>query len=123
MKRELDLLRLILIEAEKRSDSPHALNDPIEIAGHSYKEVVGHIRLLEEAGLIEAQDWGTMECEDWRVRRLTNAGHDFLAAARDDSLWNRAKQQLGPVIATVGVKVLGEALAHLAKSAMMNQLH
>ncbi|MCC6227745.1 MAG: DUF2513 domain-containing protein [Phycisphaerales bacterium] len=119
MKRDMDLCRLILVEAEKLPPSPLALNEPIEIPGHEYDVIVEHIRILADDGMVEAQDWSTMDGVDWRIERLTSRGHDFLAAARDDTLWRRAKVQLGPKIATVGLKVVGDVLSQLARAPLV----
>lgn len=115
MTRDMNLCRLILLEAEKLPPTPAALDQPIEIPGHEYDVICGHIKLLVDAGLVEARDWGSMDGVDWRIERLTNSGHDFLAAARDDTLWSRATTQLGPKITTISIKVLGDVLAQLAR--------
>lgn len=70
--------------------------------------------------MVDAQDWGTIDDVDWRIERLTSRGHDFLAAARDDTLWKRAKAQIGPKIATVGLKVVGDVDSCRMRSRRVN---
>ena len=42
-----------------------------------------HIQLLKDAGIVTDVGKGTV--------RLTNAGHDFAEALRDEGIWNRTK--------------------------------
>ncbi len=53
------------------------------------QELEEHIDLLEEAGLITIAHRSSAGFI--LVGRLTNAGHDFLAAAREPRVWNGAK--------------------------------
>lgn len=66
---------------------------PLDIPDYSEKEVCYHVKLLEEAGLIEARIMtamgGEFECV---VNSLTWAGHEFLEAARDNSRWEKVKR-------------------------------
>jgi hypothetical protein len=40
---------------------------------------------------------------DWRARRITYAGHEFLDASRSDTVWNKAKEK---VLTTTGALTL-----------------
>ncbi|MCL4500491.1 MAG: DUF2513 domain-containing protein, partial [Deltaproteobacteria bacterium] len=43
--------------------------------------------------MIEAQSFQAMgEPDEWWIKGLTWAGHEFLEASRDDSRWNKAKK-------------------------------
>jgi hypothetical protein len=55
--------------------------------------------LLHEAGLVEAMDLGV----GWKPVRLTYSGHEFLDAARNDSIWEKAKTA---VVESTGVLTL-----------------
>jgi hypothetical protein len=63
----------------------------ISVLGHSDEEISYHILLMHEAGLIEAIDLSSFDGVCWKATRLTNDGHDFLAAAKDDNRWQEAK--------------------------------
>jgi hypothetical protein len=89
LKRDTDLIRKIVMESESlRPDWPH----PCEVAGYSPKEVCYHVRLAHDLGLLEAT-WASDET-DCCVLRLTNEGHDFLEAVKDDTRWHRCKEKL-----------------------------
>jgi len=92
MKRDMDLIRTILIEME-RNESP---NDQAEIHadGYSDDQIVYHLKLLKEAGLIEAIDVSSFEGMAFIPRNLTWRGHEFLEAARNEGVWQMVKDQL-----------------------------
>ncbi|MNG17028.1 hypothetical protein D3C84_1009860 [compost metagenome] len=50
-----------------------------------------HVRLLDEAGLLDALDTGGMNCFKWQPTRLTYNGHEFLDIIRDDEVWKLTK--------------------------------
>ena len=92
MKRNVDLCRRIMLETEEHEEPASWIN--LEIEGFSEEQVTHHVRLLYEAGLLEAQDLSTMGGIDWRPKRLTSLGHDFVEAARNDSRWEQAKETI-----------------------------
>ncbi|WP_427501356.1 DUF2513 domain-containing protein [Methylomonas sp. MED-D] len=85
MKRDYDLIRLILLAAE--SDAPQTFpNYDAETVGH-------HIYLLWQAGLVEAIDTSLASGRHKLASypRLTWHGHEFLDQIRDDGIWQNAK--------------------------------
>lgn len=92
MKRDLELVRKILLHLEKGGDagSPsgfHAfVDDGYEIGAIHY-----HVRLLHDAGLIEADE---IVPGQWWPERMTWSGHEFLDAARNEELWRETKQRV-----------------------------
>ncbi|MEJ0090413.1 MAG: DUF2513 domain-containing protein [Limisphaerales bacterium] len=86
MKRDMELVRLLLLQYE--AESP-----PAELADYEQQEIIYNLVLMRDAGLIDAYP---LEGNDVLPRgfmnvRLTWAGHDFLDAARNDTVWNKAK--------------------------------
>ena len=94
MKRDMELVRLILlkIEEEYRSTAIYNLN----ISGYDMETVAYHCKILNEAGLIS--DYGAQYADNslWSfgVGSLTWEGNDFLDKIRDNSQWKRSKIQL-----------------------------
>ena len=93
MKRDMDLIRSILQRVESCED-PHGLEHMPEIDGYSQAQVSYHIKLLHDAGLVEAQIADGFETvyPDFLSINLTWTGQDFLDAAKDDTLWKKAKE-------------------------------
>jgi hypothetical protein len=114
MKRDMELFRKFLLEVE--TIPPDMVNwVGLTVEGYSPDEVAYHARLAHDAGFIEARFLpGT---NDFTVRRLTYAGHEFLDAAREDTLWQKAKQTVLSNAGTLTVEALKTALAMLMQQA------
>ena len=100
MKRDLELCRKMLLAVE-------ADQSPFAITGYSLHTLAEHVRLLNEAGFVEVIDLGDMAGDDFR---LTCAGHEFLAAARNESVWQAVRGDLRKKAADVPFSVLAELL-------------
>lgn len=90
MKRDMDLIRKILLEIESTKDRKIRL----EIAGYEEDTINLHVELMEEKGLVDAiiKHTSDNKISLCIVRRMTWYGHDFLDAARDDTIWKNAKK-------------------------------
>lgn len=119
MKRDLDLARNILLAVENNENAVGASFVIIEIPNRSQKEISYHVELLHEAGLIEAKDFsrGSRHYE-WYPERLTWLGHEFLDSARDEDLWNRAKNKLTKETKNFSLGMLKTVLTELAKKGL-----
>ncbi len=91
MKRDMNLIREILLWAENQNHG-YAEKNP-EIKGYSEEEVGYHVYLMQEAGLVEAIDVGSMggKSPNASLRNLLPAGHDFIGAIEDSTIWAKAK--------------------------------
>ncbi|MGH8545557.1 MAG: DUF2513 domain-containing protein [Gammaproteobacteria bacterium] len=118
MKRDFDLAREILRQIEESSDAVGVKWIDLEIEGRDPVEVSYHVRLLDEAGLIEAFDLTTMGGFDWRPKRLTWAGHEFLDAARDDARWEKAKDLTVKTAGSLSFEGLKYVLTQLLRATL-----
>ena len=92
MKREMDLIRALLLSLERGEDDvPNEMRERF-----TQQEIAGHAALIIEAGLAEGMiaKGGFNEVMRADLDRLTWAGHDFLDAAREETLWNKAKEKI-----------------------------
>jgi hypothetical protein len=64
------------------------------IPGRSEQEIAYHVYLLADAGLIEAENASSHSGPKWYAKHLTYEGHEFVEAARDDTRWHRAKDNV-----------------------------
>lgn len=121
MKRDLDLLRAILLAAEDIVPGYSLSNLESE---HEHSIIGEHVRLLKEDGYIDAHvptgfgPGGTHMVLNYNIIRLTAKGHDFLANAKNEPAW---KSTIKLVRDKGGDVSLGILKATLAK-AMQHQL-
>lgn len=113
MKRDMDLIRAILIEVEKLPLDP-AFHD-ISVPGYTQAEITDHVQLADEAGLIEAVNLSSHDGVCWKPKRLTYEGHRFLDAARSDTVWEKAKKTLLSATGTITLEGLKAALPQLVR--------
>ena len=116
MERNMDLIRLILLEMEKRLHQDRG--KPIELDGFSPEEVSYHVKLLDQAGFIEATIKETRETLYAVPLSLTWTGHEFLDAAREPSRWNKAKAIITDKAGSVSFETLKALLVSLALHAV-----
>ena len=111
MKRDMDLVRLILLEIEKSNEDPRS-EIRLQIPDYDSAAVSYHVMILHEADLIEADDLSTMGSSSvWLPKRLTWFGHEFLDAARNDSIWKQAMKKAN----NVGFELLKELLLSMTR--------
>lgn len=99
MKRDMDLVRQLLLAVETAEVTSQLANPVIE--GYDQTTVDHHVFLMWEAGLVEAIDTNTMSSGPHKraaARRLTWQGHDALEVFRNDTIWAKTKA----TVATVG---------------------
>ena len=119
MKRDMDLVRKILLALEENEDDFETGWQP-EIDDHSFEEICYHLEIMKEAGLLEAD----IEREIGSplpiiyLRRLTWEGHEFLDSAREESLWNRAKQKTVEATGGLSLHMLKGVLLKLGEQAL-----
>ena len=82
MKRDDDLMRDLLLEFEQQDDWLLLLPQTLDMS-QAERERIGHVYLLCDAGLVSPYGKHTY--------RITNDGHDFLEAIRDEGLWQKTK--------------------------------
>ncbi|MCD8510125.1 MAG: DUF2513 domain-containing protein [Bacillus sp. (in: Bacteria)] len=109
MKRDMELVRKILIAIEDSNKDPH---DTLELSLDEYEDlfVYYHIKLLYEAGLIDAMDASSMDGTEWYAKSLTWDGHEFLDSIRNDNVWNEVRKHVKEKGGSIPLEVL-KALA------------
>jgi hypothetical protein len=108
MKRDMDIVRDLLLRSEA-TEGQVSVKDPLE----TY-----HVRIMLDAGLIEGRISEEITADAPRysyINNLTWAGHDFLDAARNDTVWRTAKEKVLKPGASWTFDLLKEILKALAK--------
>ncbi len=112
MKRDMSLIRLILLDQEAEHEA--------DLSGFSEDQIVYHCALLIEAGLLHGSVLrdGEGKARGAAIISLTWAGHDFLDAARNESAWNKTKQ----ITKEKGVSLSFELFKELLSSILRQQI-
>ena len=98
MKRNMDLVRLVLKKVEECCHGHRFI--PIGegwIEGYSKGEVVYHLQIMDEGGLIVGSDASSMSGPDYMPMRLTWYGHEVFDGIKDDGIWSEVKKSLSKV--------------------------
>lgn len=107
MKRDMDIIRKILLNAE---DDVYPYGGNVTLEGVSAQTCAYHVALMIDAGLVDGRVTPSHRCpyEFARIDRLTNAGHDFADGIRKDTIWNMALEHVIRPGASYGLSVLVE---------------
>jgi hypothetical protein len=116
MKRDLDLIRklLLLLESHEHGYAPAV----ISIDGYTDEQIGFHVHLLGEAGLAVVADTTSLSSPSPSAmpQHLTWAGYEFLEAAKDETVWGKAKEKVIKPAGGVAFTVLLEWLKAEAKT-------
>ena len=96
MRRDMDLIRDLMLALEALPESPGGVHQliagegAVAIDAYSKDEVAYHLQLIEEAGLIRTfnASFGGEVLFD----RLSWAGHDFIDSVRSPEVWAKTKK-------------------------------
>jgi hypothetical protein len=116
MKRELDLIREILLEVERHDQPQKPFR--VEAVGYAPDQIAYHVKLLAEAGYLEAVDLSTHHDLDWRPRALTWQGHEFLDATRSASIWRQIQVVLKDRALSAPLSVIQDLATKLVASSL-----
>jgi len=114
MKRDMELVRTILLEIEDHQNPMTQIT--LRCPGYSPEQISYHVKILEQAGLIEAKETTGFQFMGWIPLSLTWEGHEFLEATRNEGVWQKLKAQLKDkgvsvpfsVIQELAVKIVAE---------------
>ena len=91
MQRSWDTLRELLLRIEEQR--PDQALGPADFDSGRSHEIYDHVRLLQEAGLVQASVMNSLGAGsgDFRIFRLTWAGHEILDGLRNNEVWAGVK--------------------------------
>ena len=112
----MDLVRQILIAAEAEKVG-YASGNPV-IEGYTEDQIGYHIHLMEQAGLVQAEADSDMDSASPSATLLSIRwkGHDFLDAAKSNTVWAQAKEKAKSVGGSLTFDLLKELLVATARS-------
>ena len=111
LKRDMELIRLLLLEAEQDID----VSEPLK--AYPERQQVYHLALLKDVGYVDVAiiDDGEGFPAGAAVIRLTWQGHEFLDLTRDDKVWAFVKKKILKPGVSWTTSILIEALKAEAK--------
>ena len=119
MKRDMDLIREILLETEK---STRPLDISVFVNATRPKEYVGYnMFLMEQAGLITlikqpADNDPYYVCQ---ANTITWDGQEFLTNVKDEQNWQKAKKIVAQRTGDISFEILKTIVAAIAKQAFI----
>ncbi len=118
MKRDMDLIRLILLKVEDEYAGAALIN--LEIEGHDLSEVAIHCEFLKDAGLISScsTSYADNDIYVFSVGNLTWNGTEYLDKIRDRPRWNKIKAIAKEKGIPLAFESVGEIALLVAKSAI-----
>jgi hypothetical protein len=113
VKRDIDLIRLILLEVEKNENYMQPID--IQAEGYSPEQIAYHVGLLGDAGYLTLSNKQHLRGFGVSPKSLTWSGHEFLDATRSGTVWHQLKARLKDqsvsaplaVIQQLAVKLVG----------------
>ncbi|MDN0047534.1 hypothetical protein CJ260_03910 [Megasphaera sp. ASD88] len=121
MKRDLNLIRNILLETEAAPSDTltvYAIADKY----HVDPDLVAYqLDLLAEAGFLKVRGltiaWtpDTRKYDDERINRLTLEGHNYLDAIRNDTVWQNTLAELRNIGISVSFEIVKEIASNYLK--------
>jgi hypothetical protein len=114
MKRDFDLIRSILLQVEAAPAGTY-LQEVKRDDWIDGSTVAQHVALMAEYGLIEAKV-ASISQGRFAIGKMTWEGHDFLDAARNDTVWNKTKEHLAKVGGSASLEIVKAVLLQITRS-------
>jgi hypothetical protein len=120
MKLNPDLIREILLQIE--SQPRGFIEDQLSLNGYSHEEIVDHLVLMMDNGLIDGLKTHVsgQRTPVVSVDGMTWAGYEFLDACRDEGRWVKAKETITRMGGNVSLDLLKSVLVKIAMSQISN---
>lgn len=123
MKRDFDLVRDILIQAETSEDT---LDAEVLVTKERSAEIIAyHLEMMRDYGLIEIKLDYAMGGHpvNMIVKRITWHGYDYLDAIRSKKIWNKAKKVINETVGETSLSIIKDTCTELVKQAIQLNLN
>lgn len=119
MKRDLELVRKLLLEFEKLGLDDAKEARQIVLPPWTSDEVTYNCWIMWQSDLIEGIDCSSNSSgRNMFVRGLRPAGHDYIDAVRSDTVWNKVKARAAEQSLSMSIDI-AKALAITVITAML----
>lgn len=106
MKRNLDLIRSLLLKIEESEKGLDSLETAL--TGYTQDQIDYHLGMLIDAGYVNATCMHTLARKHFYANGLSMQGHDYLDSVRDEGIWKQVKEKLGTVSGGTALAVVQE---------------
>lgn len=121
MKRDLDLIRDILLHVEAIDPEEPYIMEWEGFEGYTDLEVHEHVKLLIDSGYVEGgySKSSARHISHVEANRLTMEGHDFLDDMRNDTVWKKTKTKIRETTGSASLAVVKQVAQTLAQAMVM----
>jgi hypothetical protein len=123
MQEDMNMMRDILFKIEGSQHpgiSPSLLRSLFE--NYTTEEINYHLKLLKQSNLIDAKQVVNISSGiNWRVDGLTPSGHAFVAAAKNNTLWEKSKSFVIDKVGSIAFTYLSQVLLDKAMKLLKGQ--
>jgi hypothetical protein len=126
MKRDLDLIRGILLDVENWSNEEPLRLGMLEYEGKTKQEIGYQLDLLQDAGYIDARiikGHQGITYDEAVILRMKMAGHEYLDSVRSLEVWKKTKTTLEKVGGGAALAVIKEIATKIAVEYIKTQAH
>ena len=124
MKRDLDLIRDILLDIESAPSDSISIYDLAKNHNASPDLVFYQIQLLKEAQFLKVRYLmkvltpDSKKYDDIRISRLTLQGHDYLDTVRNNEIWAKTKASIVKLGTSVAFSTITRIASRLLESSL-----
>lgn len=121
---DYELVRQVLMEAERVADDSHGTSRPLAVEGYDTHRIAWHVFYMKERGLIEAsvlvlqEVAGAMRYSDPRLLGITWSGAEMLTTMNTPGVWQSFKEKLTAGGGSLTLEVAKSVLSGLASRAI-----
>jgi len=96
MKRDMELIRKILMTIEDEYKPEEGFLWNLKVDGYDAPTIAEHCNLMEEGMLIKAYgaEYADDEMQTFRVGSLTARGYEYLELIRSNEVWDKTKTEI-----------------------------
>ena len=119
MKRDMDLIRDLMLQVEAFPAGVTHLGSNIDLRGNDPQVVAEHLALLIEQGLIKGKSisgFDALAPDHIVIIGISWNGHEFLDSVRSETIWAKTKERVTKVGGSVSVATITEVASAIAKS-------
>lgn len=124
MKRDLELIKAILLLVENHNSILHLHRHDMKIENKNEEDISYNIKLLADAGYLEAKFSKPDSKGNYRllfIERMTWEGQEFLASLKNKKLWNRLVNHFkeeGKDVTTIPLYIIKEVTKQLGVASL-----